>query len=376
MRPTGALTMTDDPCTPDLSRRGVLRSALATTAAISAPLLDVTSGAAHAAANQGGADATGPASVRGALHTARGGTRIGALSDQSAVRTFTVGDTRLTYVVDGAMELDPAGFLPAVPAEYWQAHPEALTGSGRIAASAGGVLVERGRRRLLIDVGLGGNVLSPSLGISRGGALLHTLGALRVSPESIDTVAFTHLHTDHTGLGFLRDRNQELHKAFPRADYLVAGAEWEPFWQGEIKVGAPSWDGFMVPMSRVLQRFDDGDEVWPGVTALITPGHSPGHTTYVVSASGGRRILVLGDAFHTPAQMTHPEWPSGPDVDIEGVLHARTTLLKELLAPRTYAFAFHFGDTVFGRVVRDDAGNVQWQPAPARELLPAPVLLS
>ncbi|MFI6249799.1 MBL fold metallo-hydrolase [Streptomyces sp. NPDC051016] len=339
------------PRTPGPSRRRVLRTALASTAALSPTLLD-----------------TAPA------HAAR--PRTGALSDQSAVRTLTLGDTRLTYVVDAAMELDPVGFLPAVPAAYWQEHPEALTRSGRIAASAGGVLVERGRRRLLIDVGLGGNVLSPALGVSRGGALLKTLRALRVAPESVDTVAFTHLHTDHTGVGFVPDRDQTPHKAFPCAGYLVAGAEWGPFWRGEIKVGAPSWDGFMVPMSRVLGEFDDGDEVWPGVTALITPGHSPGHTTYVVSASRGRRILVLGDAFHTPAQLTHPEWPSGPDVDVAGVLKARRTLLDQLLAPRTYGFAFHFGDQAFGRVTRDAAGEVQWTPVPARALLPSPVRLS
>ncbi|MFF3904983.1 MBL fold metallo-hydrolase [Streptomyces sp. NPDC001848] len=354
---------------PDPSRRGVLRTAIATTAAVSASFLDVTAGVAHAAAEPGAA---------GGLTSApsHGHDGIGRLNDQSAVRTFTVGDTRLTYVVDGVLELDPTGFLPAIPAAYWQEHPEALNASGRIAASVGGVLVERGGRRLLIDVGLGSNVLSPTLGASRGGALLRTLQALRVSPRSIDTVAFTHLHTDHTGLGFVKDGDQVWHKAFPHADYLVAGAEWEPFWRGEIKVGAPSWDEFMVPMSRVLRRFDDGEEVWPGVTALITPGHSPGHTTYVITACDGRRILVLGDAFHIPAQMARPDWPSGPDTDVEAVRKARATLLEQLFLPRTYAFAFHFGDQTFGRVVRDDAGDAHWQPLPARHLLANPVALS
>ncbi|MFE5517990.1 MBL fold metallo-hydrolase [Streptomyces virginiae] len=115
------------------------------------------------------------------------------------------------------MELDPAGLLPALPASYWRDHPEAPTGSGLIAASAGGVLVERGGRRLLIGVGLGSNILPASLGTSRGGALLSTLRALRVPPASVDTVAFTHLHTDHTGLGFVRDRDQVLRKASPRS---------------------------------------------------------------------------------------------------------------------------------------------------------------
>ncbi len=163
-------------------------------------------------------------------------------------------------------------------------------------------------------------------------------------------MAFTHLHTDHTGLGFLPGHGGKAHKAFPHAEYLVARAEWDPFWNGEIAVGAPSWDGFMVPMSRVLRRFDDGEEVWPGVTALVTPGHSPGHTTYVVSARRGRRVLIFGDAFHTPVQLAHPEWPSGPDTDVAGVLKARTTLLAQLHAPRTLGFAFHFGDQTFGRV--------------------------
>ncbi|MET9426915.1 MBL fold metallo-hydrolase [Streptomyces sp. NPDC003036] len=333
---------------PVPSRRGILRTAVASTAAMAV-------------------------SLTGALpeaHAAR--PRIGSLGDQSAVRTLTLGDVRLTYVVDAAMELDRAGFLPAVPAAYWREHPEALAPSGRVAASAGGVLVERGGRRLLIDTGLGANVLAPSLGVSRGGALLRTLRALGVPPGSIDTVAFTHLHTDHTGLGFLTGHGRRPRKAFPCADYLVARAEWEPFWNREVEVGAPSWEGFMVPMSRVLRRFDDGDEIWPGVTALITPGHSAGHTTYVVSARGGRRILVFGDAFHTPAQVTHPEWPSGPDVDVDGVLRARAALLTRLRAPRTYGFAFHFGDQAFGRVAAGD----RWRPVPARALLPHPTRLT
>ncbi|NEB36883.1 MBL fold metallo-hydrolase [Streptomyces sp. SID14515] len=297
----------------------------------------------------------------------------GALSDQSAVRTLTLGDVRLTYIVDAAMELDPVGFFPAVPASYWRDHPEALTRSRRVAASAGGVLVERRGRRLLIDVGLGSNVLSPSFGVSRGGALLRTLRALQVSPNSIDTVAFTHLHTDHTGMGFVTGPDGELRKAFPRANYLVARAEWGPFWNGEIEAGAPSWDGFMVPMSRAMNQFENDDEVWPGVIALITPGHSPGHTTYVISAGHGKRILVIGDAFHTPAQMEHPEWPSGPDTDVDGVLTARKTLLTHLSAPRTYCFAFHFGDQAFGRFTPSRPGAHGWSPVPTAALLPPPL---
>ncbi|MFE5580842.1 MBL fold metallo-hydrolase [Kitasatospora sp. NPDC056531] len=341
------------------SRRGVLRTAVVAGAALAVPL----------AGGLPQAEARERTPAREASQPDHH--RIGSLGDQSAVRTFTLGDVRLTYVVDAAMELDRTGFLPAVPSSYWAEHPEEVAPSGRIATSAGGVLVERGHRRLLIDVGLGANTLPASLGVSRGGALLRTLRALRVRPETIDTVAFTHLHTDHTGMGFVTAPGRAPRKAFPRAGYLVAGAEWEPFWEHQVKVGAPSWDSFMVPMSKVLRRFDDGAQVWPGVTALITPGHSPGHTTFVVSAGGGRRILVFGDAFHTPAQVAHPEWPSGPDTNVDKVLKARRTLLAELRKPHTYGFAFHFGDQAFGRVGEDG----RWHPVPARALLPTPIQL-
>ncbi|MBC3840001.1 MBL fold metallo-hydrolase [Streptacidiphilus sp. 4-A2] len=305
---------------------------------------------------------------------------IGLLNEQAAVRTLALGDVRLTYVLDGAMEMDPVGFFPAVPAGHWARHPEALTPSGRVAASVGGVLVQRDGRSLLIDAGLGGAALDPALGASRSGSLLRTLDALGVAPGDIEAVAFTHLHTDHTGWGFTQGPGEPPRKTFPNAAYLVVREEWEPYWRDEIVVGAPS-TGFVEPLAGTLTLIEDGQEIFPGVTALVTPGHSPGHTTYVVSSQDvvsspdGRRIMVLGDSFHTPGQMTCPEWTSGPDTDIEGVLKARLTLLERLEQPGTLGFAFHFGDQPFGQVTRDASGLRQWTPVPTEVLLPTPLLL-
>ena len=49
-------------------------------------------------------------------------TATGPLNQQSAVRSIQLGDVRLTYVVDGAMGLTPAGFFPDVPGAYWASH--------------------------------------------------------------------------------------------------------------------------------------------------------------------------------------------------------------------------------------------------------------
>src|SRR3954454_23956152 len=80
---------------------------------------------------------------------------LGFLNEQSAVRRLELGDTRLTYVVDGALAMSASAFFPAVPGEFWGEHPETVDAQGRVAMSVGGLLVERGDRKLLIDAGLG-----------------------------------------------------------------------------------------------------------------------------------------------------------------------------------------------------------------------------
>lgn len=288
----------------------------------------------------------------------------GAVNRQSAVRALTLDGVRLTYVVDGAMAMLPEKFLPGFPADHWDAHPELLDGRGRVPMSAGGLLVERDGRRLLIDAGLGPvrgpiSVSGDLVGLADSGALPRTLAGLGHMPEDIEAVAFTHLHADHTGWAFAPE------KVFPRARYLVAAEEWAPHAAGTTVPGAPAAD-VLALVGAAHTPVEDGEEIFPGVRALVTPGHSPGHTSYVVSAED-ERVIVFGDVFHTPAQMAHPEWPSRPDSDRRGVIAARERLAAELARPRTVGFAYHFGDQAFGRLTGTD-----WVPVPATWLSPAP----
>ncbi|MFJ4467901.1 MBL fold metallo-hydrolase [Streptomyces sp. NPDC089424] len=290
--------------------------------------------------------------------------RTGALNRQSAVRALALGGVRLTYVVDGAMAMLPSAFFPGFPEDYWDAHPEVLDARGRVAMSAGGLLIERDGRRLLIDAGLGPvrgpvRVCGDQVGLVDSGALPATLAGLGHAPQDVEAVAFTHLHADHTGWAFAPE------KVFPRARYLVAAAEWAPHARGATVPGAPSAE-VLALVGAAHTPVEDGEEIFPGVRALVTPGHSPGHTSYVVSA-GSERVIVFGDVFHTPAQVAHPEWSSRPDTDRRGVIAARARLAGELARARTVGFAFHFGDQAFGRLTGTD-----WVPVPAAILAPAP----
>jgi hypothetical protein len=84
------------------------------------------------------------------------------------------------------------------------------------------------------------------------------------------------------------------------------------------------------------------------------------------------RCLSWLDAFHIPAQIAYPEWPSMPDVDTDAVLAARARLVAELEQPGTLGFAFHFGDQAFGRLKRTESGLRDWEPVSAPAVIPAP----
>jgi glyoxylase-like metal-dependent hydrolase (beta-lactamase superfamily II) len=287
---------------------------------------------------------------------------------------------RLTYVVDGAMELAARGFFPQVPDSYWSTHPETVTSNGRVAMSVGGLLVEREGMRLLIDAGLGNVVGEVAVGekyvgVANSGALPDVLAALDRSCASIDAVAFTHLHVDHTGWAFGPGPDGVPRKFFHRAQYFVAAQEWAPHARGELVPGAPPRSAVIEPLAGLHTPIVDGQEVFPGVRALVSSGHSPGHTSYVISSTVGR-IIVFGDAFHVPAQLSHPDWTSLPDIDGASVLAARRRLLGELTQPSTLAFAYHFGDQPFGCVVRDETGAFAWSPVPTTILMKTPRALA
>ncbi|HEV3358389.1 MAG TPA: MBL fold metallo-hydrolase [Pseudonocardiaceae bacterium] len=297
---------------------------------------------------------------------------FGSLNEQSAVRTLEFGDVRATYVIDGAMALSGAVFFPEIPADYWAAHPDAADAEGRVAMPAGALLVERNGRFLLIDAGLGEMIAnftvgSAVLGPANSGALPDTLAALGREPADVEALAFTHLHVDHTGWAFVRDGNGGYRPFFPNARYLVAASEWAPHERGETMPGGSSRTAVIEPLAKHHVPITDGEEIFPGVHALVTPGHSPGHTSYLISSTAGT-LVAFGDAFHLPAQLAHPEWPSAPDIDGAAVLVARRRVLDELAKPDTLGFGTHFGDQPFGRLGPDGA----WQPVPSTAVLPPP----
>lgn len=278
----------------------------------------------------------------------------------AGVRSVSMGAMKVTYLPDGAVPLSPRGWLPDTSDQVWAAHPEYLDDSGRLVASIGGLLVEAGDRAMLIDAGFGPWSLPEEPGSPHGavygGALLDSLAAAGCPPERIEAVAFTHLHVDHLGWAW-HPLPGGAGLAFPTAEYLVAEDEWAER-QGMAGHGiTPEMLEALAPRVRTVR---DGQDIFPGVRVLLTPGHTPGHTAYVVE-SGGQRLIAFGDAMHSPIQVEHPEWGAVVDHDPGESAASRRRLLTELRRPDTIGFGIHFADVVFGRV-RGEAPT--WRPLP------------
>jgi glyoxylase-like metal-dependent hydrolase (beta-lactamase superfamily II) len=138
-------------------------------------------------------------------------------------------------------------------------------------------LLRDGERTILVDTG-------PPAYL----AVLHKeFERLGIDPADITHILATHLHWDHVG-------NFTM---FPNATVIVGRHEFE--WASVQPAGTP-----LIPdlhVRRLAETLDsvvlveESDDILPGVSALFTPGHTPGHLTYRVSTVAGD-VLFAGDA--------------------------------------------------------------------------------
>ncbi|WP_204357742.1 MULTISPECIES: MBL fold metallo-hydrolase [unclassified Streptomyces] len=279
----------------------------------------------------------------------------------AGIRSIRLGDTKVSYVPDGDVRLRPLRLLPDTTAEVWAAHPEYLDAAGLLVGSVGALLVEHGDRALLIDAGFGPRTHASADGpidTIHGGALTDGLAELGRQPADIEAVAFTHLHADHLGWACHPAPGGDR-PVFAHADYLVS----EPEWDRRDLLEAQGMTEQVAALAPRVRTITDGQEVFPGVSVRITPGHTVGHAEYVITG-GGRRLIAFGDALHSPIQIDHPAWSSAFDHDLAKTAEHRRRLVAELAEPGTIGFGVHLADVVFGHV-RHDGDAPAWHPLDA-----------
>jgi glyoxylase-like metal-dependent hydrolase (beta-lactamase superfamily II) len=209
----------------------------------------------------------------------------------------------------------------------------------------------------------GGGTGDPDAPRIAGGDLVENLAKLGVAPGDITSVLFSHLHRDHTGWivepSSDEGDNPGDRLSFPNATHYVSEAEWK-YWREEAPQGqgpAPAAEQMDVLATR-LSPVAEGESPVPGVEVMSTPGHTPGHLSFVIS-DGRERAIVLGDAVHCPIEMLEPELSFVADVDPAMAQRTRSAIAQALSVPGTIAAAPHFPDLVFGRLMKG-ASSSSW----------------
>lgn len=278
-----------------------------------------------------------------------------------------IGDIGVTFVPDGYITSTPGGSYPGSTQKLWDANRHLLDDDGLLVMSLGTLLVRTAGKVVLIDLGWGpssmamGGGSGPSTGRISGGAMVGNLATVGIQPKDVDVVLFSHLHRDHTGWIVEPTSAGEAHGEvmFPGAVHCVSEAEWE-YWTRQAASGvgpAPSPEQLTVLEQR-LSFVHDGDRPVPGIDVVGTPGHTPGHLSFVISA-GDERAVVLGDSVHCPIEMQEPELTFVVDVDPALAQRTRLHLERELTQPATLAAGPHFADLVFGRLLKGE-GRAAW----------------
>ena len=275
------------------------------------------------------------------------------------VQTLNVGDFKITYLPDGGGLIAPTAMYPASADKGWGDYEDFLDDQGRIVVTIGGFLIETGDHKAVMDLGFGPMTVEfPGFGPFMGGKFLDSLAQTGVSREDVTEVIYTHLHLDHVGWTTV-EANGGRALTFPNARHLCAKAEWD-FWIGDETGMGPHPETVQQPLEGKIKFISGGAEVVPGMTALSTPGHTPGHTSFRLDA-GDQQIYLIADLLHSEVQFYEAGWSVVFDVDPEQARKSREGIYPTLAKPNVIVADGHFANQVFGRLTHEGAKWV-WTP--------------
>lgn len=247
--------------------------------------------------------------------------------------------------------------FPTVSAEEWnvieQRYPNSFSAPNLLMGRVSCYLIRLPDQTILVDTGMGAANNAATPGAIAEGQLLVGLQRAGIAPEEIDTVFLTHLHPDHVGWNVQHTAGRSR-PTFPNAQYMAPRVDWMMCEQllATNPAAATYVSEQIQPLREwgVLRLIDAETELANGVRAIQTPGHSPGHMSLWINADDGQNLLVAGDAFYHPLQVTEPTHHFGADGDAKIANTTRAQLLDRFAHQALLIAACHFPAPGFGRV--------------------------
>lgn len=274
--------------------------------------------------------------------------------------TFRVGDVEITSLSDGTVPQDLHVLLHSTTNAKTDALLHDAFLSNPVEASINAFLFRDSGHVVLVDTGAG-----DFFGPGYGGKLIESLASVNVGPSQITDVLLTHAHDDHMGglvhNGQLVFPNASIHLSAPDLAFFLDRSNAEKahyamsyFDQAYTALKPEEDAGKIVP-------FHSGEEVLPGVTAVIHAGHTPGSTFYTLR-SQGQSIVFVGDIIHVASvQAPATEITIAYDVDPAKAAAVRKTSFAEFAKDRTLIAVPHLPFPGVGHV-KPNGDGYQWVP--------------
>jgi len=263
-------------------------------------------------------------------------------------RIRQLGDIRVTALDDGFDDL-PIMVVVNIDDAGAAALAELSSGNDLLRPVFNAYLVETRSRRLLIDAGAGGH-LGPN-----SGKMLENLTQAGVAPGDVGAIILTHCHPDHI-LGIV---DENWNAVFPNAELVVPELD-EEFWlrSDPSKIENEYQRLEAVRAQKAAARYRgrtrtiSGGEVAPGITMVPLPGHTPGHSGYIVEDSG-KKLFLWGDIVHFPTfQSARPDANLVFDVDRPLARKTRKQTFERVISEGLEVGGGHLLAPGFARVER------------------------
>jgi glyoxylase-like metal-dependent hydrolase (beta-lactamase superfamily II) len=285
---------------------------------------------------------------------------------------YKVGDIQVTVVSDGrsTVPLEDSFVTNAKKEEVSAALEKAFLPRDIFTIYYAPLVINTGGKLVVIDTGNGAVANVNSKGAN--GQFAANMAASGLDAKAVDMVVISHFHTDHVGGLLAADGTP----AFPNAEVLVPATEWK-FWMDDGEMSrAPAGrmqnlfknnrNIFDAGLKRKVTPYEWGKEVAPGLLAVETAGHTPGHTSYVLS-SGSGKVFIQSDVTNNPNPFAaNPGWHAFFDQDGDVAEKTRRRVYDMVAAEKLQVQGFHYPFPGLGHVEKDGSGYrvipTPWNP--------------
>lgn len=271
-----------------------------------------------------------------------------------------LGDFEVTPLSDGTIPQDVVKLLTnARPGQIDQLLKQHYV-TTPVETSVNSYLIKANDKLILVDAGTA-DAFGPTLG-----QLTKNLNNAGYRPEQIDAVLITHIHPDHTG-GLMEGDKM----VFPNATIYISKPEVAFWLTEESKNKAPEGLKFYFQNAEQkvgpylkagkVKTFEYGSELFPGITTIASPGHTPGHTFYAVE-SKGQKLVFWGDIMHVAAvQLTDPSITIQYDVDPKAAAFQRKKAFTDAAKHGYWVAGDHISFPGIGHL-RAEGSKYVWAP--------------